>query len=74
MFGTDFLLPWSTDMTHATAYIRTGSHNVRVSVNSMITDLSVLAFDVKQVSLYNNGTDAEVRHFIKMLFTNTQDT
>jgi len=71
MFGTEFLLSWSTDMTHATAYIRAGSHNVNVSVNSMITDLPVLAFDVEQVSLYNNGTDAEVR---QMLFTNIQDT
>ena len=64
MFGTEFLLHWSTDMTFATAYIEAGSRSVNVSATGLTTPLTIPAFDVETVVFYNHSVDSEVWHFI----------
>jgi len=64
MFGTEFLLHWSTDMTFATAYIEAGSRSVNVSANGLTTPLTIPSFDVETVVFYNHSVDSEVWHFI----------
>jgi len=70
MFGTEFLLPWTTDMNSAMAYIRAGSRNVKLSANGLTT-LSVPAFDVITPNFHNDGAESEVRHLITKYFTTT---
>ena len=70
MFGTEFLLPWTTDMSFAMAYIRAGSRNVELSANGLTT-LSVSAFDLNTPNFHNDGAESEVRHLITKYFTTT---
>jgi len=71
IFGTEFLLPWTSDMSFAMAYIRAGSRNVNLSANGLTTPLSVPAFDVINPTFYNNRPEAEVRHLIKKIYDYT---
>jgi len=64
MFGTEFLLPWTTDMSYAMAYIRAGSRNVKLYSNGLLATFYVPAFDLIHPTVHNNRPESEVRHLI----------